>query len=318
MVSAAFVIFAAVSSAAVALFMYWSVKNKEPRNVWLIVLAIIASGIITTLAYTQYLVLSWFFFMAVAVATISAMLPILYRKRPMAFMLAIFIIALAAAISFDRMATIGMFGVGTIIGMIYHEKFVARREDRTMRKTVVEMKRDLFQMVIGIAVLLVMLIWQQSYLYIIFLAIILAYLFNNLISRTGSLYRNLSSMERRDVEFGSGAIHLAAGVAILLGFASYKLALFGIFPLFFADSLATMTGIRFYRSNKLPHNRRKSVAGTVGFLIATVVPGFIILGVWGIPLAVILTILESIELPVDDNVAIPIVTVILGALFGLG
>jgi dolichol kinase len=78
-----------------------------------------------------------------------------------------------------------------------------------------------------------------------------------------------------------------------------------------------MTGIRFYRSNKLPHNRRKSVAGMLAFLVATIVPGILILGWWGIPIAIVLTLVESIELPIDDNVAIPIATVILGALIGM-
>jgi len=75
--------------------------------------------------------------------------------------------------------------------------------------------------------------------------------------------------------------------------------------------------MRFYRSRKLPYNRRKSYAGTIGFLIATAVPGVIILGLWGIPLALILTAVESIELPIDDNLAIPIATVIIGALAGI-
>ncbi len=319
MVFAQFVMFAVVASAAVALFMYWSVHRREGRNIWPIVITIAVAGIVTAVAYSQYLVLSWFFFTSVAVASVAAMLPVLYRKRPMAFMLAVFIVAYAIAISFDRMATIGMFGLGVMIGALYTERYINRsREDRTMRKTVIEMRRDLVQMAIGVAVLVVMLIWQQGYLYILFCAVLLAYLFNNLISKSGIAYRELSRFERRDVDFGTGATHLAAGLAILLGFASYKLALFGIFPLFFGDALATMTGVSFYRSNKLPYNRRKSFAGTISFFIAAAVPGVIILGLWGVPIALVLTLIESVEIPIDDNIAVPIGTVILGAMLGLG
>lgn len=318
MASPLFVVFAAIASAAVALFMYWSIKSRQPRNAWLVVLAIILSGIVAALVYSQYLVLSWFFFMSVSVATLAAILPVLYRRRTLEFMLIIFIIAFAGAISFNKMATVGMFGIGTIIGMVYNERYLARtREDRTMRKTATELKRDLVQIVLGIIVLVIMLVWQQTYVYLLFWVILLAYLFINLLTRSGSLYSRLLKLERRDVEFGMGAIHVAAGLTILLGFADFRLALFGIFALFFADSLATMTGIRFYRSNKLPHNRRKSVAGTLAFLIATVIPGIILLGWWGIPIAVVLTLAESIDLPLDDNVLIPIVTVILGALVGI-
>ncbi len=319
MVFGSFVAFSAIASAAVALFIYWSISRKEPRNVWLVALAIIVSGVLTALIYSQYLVLSWFFFICVAVATISAMLPVLYRRNTMAFMLAIFIVAFAAAISFDRMATIGMFGIGTIIGALYSQRYLFRvREDKSMRKTVTEMKRDVVQVSAGLLILVLMLLWQQSYAYIIFWIIILGYLFNNLVSRGGLAYRKLAGLERRDSEFGLGAMHLAAGMAILLGFASYKLALFGVFPLFFGDALATLTGLRFYRSNKLPYNRRKSYAGTIAFFIATAVPGVILLGIWGVALAVLLTIVESVELPIDDNVALPIATVVLGALFGAG
>jgi dolichol kinase len=319
MVFASFVVFAVVASAAVALFMYWSIHRREARDIWPVVATIAVSGIITAVAYSQYLILSWFFFMCVAVASLAAMLPVLYRRRPMAFMLAIFIIAYAMAISFDRMATVGMFGVGTIIGALYGEHYLStRREDRTMRKTATETRRDMVQMVIGLGVLAVMLVLQQGYLYIIFALVLLAYLFNNLISKNGAAFRELSRLERRDVEYGTGAMHIAAGLAILLGFAGYKLALFGVFPLFFGDALATLTGMHFYRSRKLPYNRRKSYAGTIGFLIATIIPGVIILGLWGIPLALVLTLIESVELPIDDNIAVPIATVVLGALFGLG
>ncbi|MDE1865732.1 MAG: hypothetical protein KGH94_03820 [Candidatus Micrarchaeota archaeon] len=319
MVFALFVAFAVVASAAVALFMYWSVKSREGRNIWPVVFAIMVAGIVAVVAYTNYIGISWFFFTSVAVAALSSMLPVLYRRRSMAFALVIFVLAFAAAISLNRMATMGMFGVGTVVGMLYSERYLIRkREDRSMRKTVTEMRRDLIQVIGGVVVLAIMFLWQQSYLYILFWVILLAYLFISLISKTGGIYNLLSKFERRESEFGIGAIHLAAGAAILLGFAGFKLALFGIFPLFFGDALATMTGLSFYRSRKLPYNRRKSYAGTIAFLIASVVPGFIILGFWGILLGLILTLVESVELPIDDNIAVPIGTVILGALFGLG
>lgn len=318
MVFPQFVALAVVASAAVAFFMYWSVRNREPRNIWLVVLTIIVSGIVTSVAFTSYLALSWFFFTSVAVAVLAAMLPVLYRRRPLAFMAVIFIVAYAAAVSLSRPASVGMFGVGMIVGALYSQRYLsARKEDRSMRKAAMEMKRDLIQMALGLAVLVVMLVWQQGYFYIMFWVILVAYLFNNLISKTGSAFRWLSRFERRDAEFGLGAMHLAAGAAILLGFADYRLALFGIFPLFFGDALATMTGISFYRSRKLPHNRRKSYAGTISFFIAVAAPGVIILGIWGVLLAAVLALVESIELPVDDNTTVPIATLILGRILGL-
>jgi dolichol kinase len=308
----------ALAAVSVALFLSWSMRRKEYANVWLIVATIVVAGMAAAVAYPQYLPLSGFFFLAVSVAAVSSLLPVLYRKKPMWFMLVIFVLAYAAAVSPNRTATVGMFGIGTVIGMLYNERVLTRTKDnRSMRKTRTEMERDMVQLFIGILVLGVALLWQQGYAYILFGALLIAYLFNNLISRHGAAYRGLSRFERKESEYGIGAMHLMAGFAILLGFASYKLALFGIFPLFFGDALATMTGMRFYRSRKLPYNRRKSYAGTIGFLIATAVPGVIILGLWGIPLALILTAVESIELPIDDNLAIPIATVIIGALAGI-
>lgn len=305
-----FVILAAV---AVALFAYWLLKRRELKHLSPVIIAIIVSAAVTTAIYWQSLPLSGFLISSIAAAAVAAMLPLLYRKRPLAFMLALFVLAFGAAVSIDRAAMVGMFGVGTVIGMLYFDRFLAkRRENKEMRKTATEMKRDIVQMLIGLGVFVVMLLWEQNYFYILFWLILLGYLFNNMISRTGSAYRLLSRFERRDVEFGFGAIYIAAGLAILLGFAGFRLALFGVFPLFFGDSLATMTGMVFYRSRKLPWNRRKSVAGTAAFFIATVVPGAMLLGPWGIPLAFVLTVLESLNLPIDDNISVPIVTVVLG------
>ena len=318
MMLGSYLVLVVAAAVAVALFTYWLFKRRELRHILPVITAMLVAGLITGIAYPQYASLSGFLASSVAVAAISSMLPMLYRKRPLAFMLVIFLLAYAAAISLSRVAAVGMFGVGTIIGALYTERYLAsRREDRSMRKTKTEQERDMIQMLIGLLVLCVMLVWQMSYVYILFWAVVLAYLFNSLISKGGKAYRLLSRFERRDVEYGIGAIHLAAGLAILLGFASFKLALFGVFPLFFSDALATLTGMRFYRSNRLPHNRAKSVAGTAAFFIATVVPGFLLLGLWGIPIAIVLTIVESLKLPIDDNVSVPIVTVILGALAGI-
>jgi dolichol kinase len=313
-----YISFIALAAVALALFAYWSFRSKQLRNLVPVAVTIVVSAVIALFAYTISLQISGLVISSVAVAAVSSMLPILYRRKPMAFMLVAFIVVYAAAVSFSRAATVGMFGVGTIIGMFAVERYLApRREDRSMRKTKVEMERDMVQMVLGIAVLLILLIWQQNYVYILFWVMILAYLFNNLISRSGKAYKALGRFERRDVEFGRGAIHLAAGLAILIGFASFKLAVFGIFPLFFGDALATLNGMRFYKSKKLPHNRRKSVAGTFAFFIATVIPGALLLGLWGIPIAIVLTLVESIDLPIDDNISVPIVTIVLGALLGI-
>ncbi len=312
------VAFIVLSAVAVALFAYWLFKRRELRHILPVLISMAASAIIIVLLYYQSLPLSGFLVSSIAVAALSAMLPILYRKRPMAFMLAIFVLVFGAAISFDTAVTVGMFGVGTIIGMLYFDRYISkRRENRSLRKSKTEMTRDLVQMVIGLVVVALMLFFQQGYVYLIFLIIILAYLFNNLISRTGAAFNLLSKFERKDVDFGVGAVHIAAGLAILLGFADFRLALFGVFALFFADALATLSGISFYRSNKLPYNRRKTVAGTTAFFVATVIPGALLLGPLGVGLSVILTLVESIDLPMDDNVAIPVVTTVLGLLLGL-
>lgn len=313
-----YVLFVSLAAVSAALFSYWLYLRKELRHVLPVLLAAVASATLAAFAYPQSFGIVGFVASSIAAAVVSSMLPILYRKKPVAFMLLLFVLAYGAAVSVNRAATVGMFGVGTIIGALYFDRYLSRRrEDRSMRKTKTEMDRDLVQMVLGLGVMVVMLIWQRNYTYLVFWAIMLAYLFNNLIPKDGGIYRALSRFERKDVEYGLGAIHLAAGMAILLGFVDIRLALFGVFPLFFGDALATLTGIRFYKSSKLPYNRRKSIAGTLAFFIATAVPGLILLGAWGVPMAIILTIVESVELPIDDNVALPIATAILGSLIGI-
>ncbi len=310
-----YLVFVVLAAVAVALFAYWSYRRRELRHALPVLVAVVAAGIIAAVAYPQYMPLGGFFASSLAVAAVSAMLPLLYRRRPMAFMVVIFLLAYAAATSFYRASVVGMFGVGIVVGALYAERYLSkRREDRSMRRTRTEMERDMVQIIIGLVVLCLMIIWHQNYVYILFWLMLLGILFNDLISDRGAAYRALSRFERRDVNYGVGAMHLVAGLAILIGFASFKLALFGIYPLFFGDALATLTGIRFYRSSKLPYNRAKTVAGTAAFFIAALIPGILLLGPWGIAVAVVLTIVESVAMPVDDNVAVPVATVILGAL----
>lgn len=323
MVPLSYLAFAVLASVTVALFASWTVKRKEPGSMAMVGLVIIVSAIIAYLVFPSPSGLGILWpFLLVGTAAAASMLPILYRNKALWFMIILFIIVYAVAISYDRAATIGMFGVGTVIGMLYNEHFRLRlRENKSMRRTTIELKRDMIQILMGIVVLCIMIFsysYLQSgdYLYILFWIMALGYLFTSFISNRGKVFNKLSNFERKGTEFGSGAIHLLAGFAILLGFASFKLALFGVFPLFFGDALATITGITLYRSNKLPHNRRKSVAGTLAFLVASAVPGFIILGVWGVVLALVLTAVESIDFIIDDNVTVPIVSVLLGALLG--
>ena len=262
-------------------------------------------------------------YMGVGMASLATAMALSYVRRPM-----IFIILLAALASgflygiFASSATIaiaGMFAIGTISGLLYSDVVEPRPSSSSFNaKLRVEVNRDIIHILIGVLVVALMLLLRlDNAAEAIFFLILLGYALNDASGlryarRVGTLlhsfYRYTSyRLERISTTYGIGAVYLAAGVALLIGFVhSINFLLFSVIALLFADPVATIAGIRF-GGPKLPHNGRKSFAGTLAFFVVAGFLGYLVIGLNAFIAAAILAAVESLEIFVDDNIRIAVI-----------
>jgi dolichol kinase len=122
------------------------------------------------------------------------------------------------------------------------------------------------------------------------------------------------TFERKNAKFpGYGAFWYVAGallLAIFLGNANEIAA--SIVALAAGDSAATIFGI--LGPHPLPYNRRKTWEGSLAFFIFSL-PACLFVGWIGIALAAIATIVESLATPADDNLLIPVATILFFVIF---
>ncbi|MDE1868830.1 MAG: hypothetical protein KGH60_02585 [Candidatus Micrarchaeota archaeon] len=259
------------------------------------------------------------------IAIISTILAAFYITRPMAF-LPVMALLIAASLLYiltypGSMLFAGMFGIGTMYGLTYRSirnrssplKLVKKRKST-------EVNRDLIHILLGI--ILVAVLFSTGFTRateIIFGLILLGYIANNILStnRLIGIYKRILPLERSNVVYGAGAMHLAAGAALIIGFIpNFNFAMFGIIALFFADPIATIVGLNLSRA-KIPFNREKTVAGSLAFFAVAAVLGYPFVGIYSISFGIILAIIESLNILIDDNIRVGVVTVLLYALISL-
>jgi phytol kinase len=117
------------------------------------------------------------------------------------------------------------------------------------------------------------------------------------------------TFERKNAKFpGYGAFWYVVGTLVLaalltntneIAAATLTLAL--------GDSAATIFGIRGVHT--LPYNRCKTIEGSLAFLFLSI-PCCLFVGLIGLPLALLTAIAESLPVPVDDNLLIPITALV--------
>lgn len=111
--------------------------------------------------------------------------------------------------------------------------------------------------------------------------------------------------ERRNVLFiGWGSACYVAGILIPLTFLTdVNQIAAAIFILAIGDGFSTIIG----RMGKirLPHNRKKTLEGSVAFLLSSL-PAYYFVGPVIVPVALLATVIESISSPIDDNLTVPI------------
>ncbi len=181
----------------------------------------------------------------------------------------------------------------------------------------VEIRRDVFEMVMGAVLLLIIVLVQYySAIYIVVLLSLLGYSISGLVPHKSSMYAFLNSLERTGAFFGEGAIYLAVGTLLMVSFIHARpLLLTGIIALFFSDSLATIAGVT-YGKHKLAYNHGKSVEGALVFWISASILAYPLIGLYSLLIGAILSIVESVSgsHTVDDNISIAIAMIAIYAI----
>lgn len=173
-----------------------------------------------------------------------------------------------------------------------------------------EMERQIFHAVLAVVlVILLFYLGRIKFLAMVFAGILV-----------GSLVINLKSLgtkmpiadwfhyrfERDATRFpGYGSAWYAIGILIIAVLIndvpriSAGILIFGL-----GDSFSTMIGIN-YGKNKLPYNNKKSVQGTIAFFVSSCV-SYIFIGPIAILIAALSAIVESLPVPMDDNLTVPL------------
>lgn len=125
--------------------------------------------------------------------------------------------------------------------------------------------------------------------------------------------------ERKGASFiGRGALLYGVGAMLIISFiylkdANFAMAMLAIFAT--GDSMSTIFGRKFGKS-QLPWNRHKSFEGLLAFFFSASLVAFPFVGFMGLLFSAILAFVESLDIHIDDNILIPLVSVILFQLFG--
>lgn len=319
--------FLILSVFAVAAYIIHIIRRKEVLNILPLIASIVTIfllyrliGITGSPGYYNILILD------ICIAIVATMIAVFYISKPYIFVGLMVLLLLGLLVYVNNYpgdtAFSGMFAIGTIFGLIYRE-FVLRpkKSERPKKMRKKEINRDVIQIVLGIVLVIVILLFQHFIAVgVIFALIILGYTTNNLLAnlRLSPIYKRAMDLERKDVTYGLGAIYLGASAALVMGFThSTNFLLFGIVAIFFADSLATIVGVSLRRPAELPYNRYKTIAGTIVFFLVTAIIGYLLIGLYAILFALILAFVESLELSLDDNIRSGIIIVILSALLGM-
>jgi len=119
----------------------------------------------------------------------------------------------------------------------------------------------------------------------------------------------IRNFERSDIRFpGWGSACYATGVLLAATFLNDMNSIAAtILILGIGDGFSTIVGSR--GKVKLPYNKKKTLEGTIAFFVASL-SGYVFVGSAIIPVALIAALVEGLDLPIDDNITVPIATII--------
>jgi dolichol kinase len=213
---------------------------------------------------------------------------------------------------------IQMLAIGTGFGLLYRSGIGILKQKHERASKSIETRRDLVHILLGVILLSLFLTIQFYYaVYITTTLILIGYIYNSRLGKkkSGRAYSILNSLERTEAIYGAGALYLGVGVALLLGFIhNLHFVIIGISALLLADPLATIVGVN-TKGPKLFYNKGKSILGTLAFFATVSIIGYPFIGFYALLFGAGLAFIESVKLPIDDNITIPIVMIILYVIF---
>ncbi|MGC8533207.1 MAG: hypothetical protein ACP5MV_01070 [Candidatus Parvarchaeum sp.] len=248
----------------------------------------------------------YLYYYALPVAVFSSLLLITYTSHKKYFYLVF--TALLVSVFFKGLPikfSIEIISLSLVVQSLLIKKLAIKTVNISSK---IEVRRDFVQLIIGTIFLLVLAFsYRQILLALIFFGIFVAHI----IYIYGKKMKKLVNLLERDgVIFGSGAISMAVGAVLLLGFIGrFDFLFFSLFSLLISDPMATITGLK---AMKKPG--RKSIIGSTAFFASSLIPGIIFFGLFGIIFAFILSLAERFS-PIDDNIFIAIIAVVLSLIF---
>lgn len=182
-----------------------------------------------------------------------------------------------------------------------------------------ELQRKLIHLLFGIALILVVQYPGRAVLtgfltsFLFFGGILIALMMRGLkVPAAGWL---LERFEREDVRFpGYGAFWFVVGALLIsVSLTDAEQISAAIAVLSCGDSVATIIGV--LGRHPLPHNRRKTFEGSAAFFVFSL-SACLFVGLTGVALAAIGAIIEGLDTPVDDNLLVPIASIIFFKIIG--
>lgn len=175
--------------------------------------------------------------------------------------------------------------------------------DRTKEKS-----RQYFHIVLGLLLLTLFLAAGRSaFLILLFTAIVLGSFLANFyfLGQVKQIDFFRDRFERRGVKMmGIGSALYLLGIILLSVFLQENAEIAGGILLFgLGDGAATIFGLNGKRP--LPWNNKKTVEGTIAFFVAGL-PAYFFIGILALPLSALCAIIETLPLPIDDNISVPI------------
>jgi len=119
----------------------------------------------------------------------------------------------------------------------------------------------------------------------------------------------IKNFERKDVQFpGWGSACYATGVLLVSCFVTnINFIAASLIIIALGDGIATIAGKAGRMS--IPYNKKKKLEGSVAFFLSSLA-GYLFIGPLIIPAAVVAMIVESLPIPMDDNLTLPIALII--------
>ncbi len=173
-----------------------------------------------------------------------------------------------------------------------------------------EIERQIFHIIVGLLAIIFLILFGRGMLMgAAFFTLIIGLLLVNLTflgRRIGLVDWFIKHFERNNIPFpGWGSACYATGVLLVTSFLEDPNAIIAaLIIMALGDGMSTLIGRK--GRIKLPYNRKKTLEGTIAFFVFSLL-GYPFVGGVIIPVAIVAAIVEGLDLPMDDNLTVPIV-----------